>query len=71
MVSREELLTEVWGYRALDTRTVDMHVAAVRRKIEDDPTQPKFIKTARGIGYQFSTESPIVPKPSGTAGLLR
>jgi DNA-binding response OmpR family regulator len=53
VVSREELLTEVWGYRSSDTRTVDVHVAAVRRKLEDDQQQPRHIVTERGKGYRF------------------
>jgi DNA-binding response OmpR family regulator len=53
VVSREELLHHVWGYRAHDTRTIDVHVAAVRRKLEDDPQHPHFILTERGKGYRF------------------
>jgi DNA-binding response OmpR family regulator len=53
VVSRQELLRDVWGYRAHDTRTVDMHIAAVRRKVEDSPRTPRFILTERGKGYRF------------------
>jgi two-component system response regulator RegX3 len=55
-VSREELLTRVWGYaRASDieTRTVDIHVAKLRRKIEADPAQPRYLVTVRGAGYRL------------------
>jgi len=55
-VSREELLTKVWGYaRDLDieTRTVDIHVAKLRRKLEADPKQPCFLITVRGAGYRL------------------
>ncbi len=55
-VSREELLTKVWGYaRASDieTRTVDIHVAKLRRKIEADPAQPRHLVTVRGAGYRL------------------
>ncbi len=52
--SREQLLEEVWGYEYYgDIRTVDVTVRRLREKIEDDPSEPKFILTKRGIGYFF------------------
>lgn len=59
-VSREELLTKVWGYaRDLDieTRTVDIHIAKLRRKLESDAKQPRFLVTVRGAGYRLHTEA--------------
>jgi len=59
-VSREELLAKVWGYaRGLDieTRTVDIHIAKLRRKIESNPKQPANLVTVRGAGYRLVTES--------------
>lgn len=59
-VSREELLTKVWGYaRDLDieTRTVDIHIAKLRRKLERDPKQPAFLVTVRGAGYRLQSEA--------------
>ncbi|MGH9402947.1 MAG: response regulator transcription factor [Terriglobia bacterium] len=54
-VSREELLKEVWGYDATpNTRTVDVHVAWLRQKIEDDPKRPQLIQTVQGFGYRFT-----------------
>ncbi len=54
-LSREELLTDVWGYSsAPSTRTVDVHVAWLRQKLEDDPKQPKYILTVHGQGYKFA-----------------
>jgi two-component system alkaline phosphatase synthesis response regulator PhoP len=54
-VSREELLREVWGYGTLpSTRTVDVHVAWLRQKIEYDPKHPKMILTVVGFGYKFA-----------------
>ena len=58
-VSREELLTKVWGYsRNLDieTRTVDIHIAKLRRKIEADPKTPENLITVRGAGYRLVTD---------------
>ncbi len=55
-VPREELLAKVWGYaRDLDieTRTVDIHIAKLRRKIEADPSRPKHLVTVRGAGYRL------------------
>ena len=55
-VSREELLSSVWGYaRELDieTRTVDIHIAKLRRKIEADPKSPRHLLTVRGAGYRL------------------
>jgi two-component system alkaline phosphatase synthesis response regulator PhoP len=53
-LSRDELLKQVWGYSAeIYTRTVDVHVASLRQKLEDDPKQPKLILTVQGLGYKF------------------
>jgi two-component system alkaline phosphatase synthesis response regulator PhoP len=53
-ISREELLNEVWGYHSMpSTRTVDVHVAWLRQKIEPNPRQPQFIVTVHGLGYKF------------------
>jgi two-component system alkaline phosphatase synthesis response regulator PhoP len=53
-LSREDLLTRVWGYDASTfTRTVDVHVASLRQKLEDDPRQPQHLLTVQGVGYKF------------------
>ena len=53
-VSREKLLNEVWGYQAMpSTRTVDVHVAWLRQKIEANPRHPAFLLTIHGLGYRF------------------
>lgn len=55
-VPREELLTKVWGYaRDLDieTRTVDIHIAKLRRKLEAKPKTPRYLVTVRGAGYRL------------------
>jgi two-component system, OmpR family, response regulator ResD len=52
--TREELLNIVWGYNYLgDSRTVDVHVATLRKKVERDPANPGFIKTVWRVGYRF------------------
>lgn len=53
-LSRDELLNEVWGYNAfVSTRTVDVHVAWLRQKLELHPRHPKHILTVHGLGYKF------------------
>jgi two-component system, OmpR family, alkaline phosphatase synthesis response regulator PhoP len=53
--SRDKLLDEVWGYDAMpSTRTVDVHVAWLRQKLEPNPKHPQFIQTVHGLGYKFS-----------------
>ncbi len=55
--SRQQLLQQVWGYDFFgDARVVDVHVAKLRKKIEADPANPKYIKTVRGIGYKLVTD---------------
>lgn len=54
-LSRDELLNEVWGYEAaVSTRTVDVHVAWLRQKLEPNQRHPQFILTIHGLGYKFS-----------------
>jgi len=53
-LSRKELLKEVWGYVGVpSTRTVDVHVSALRRKLEADPSHPQLFQTIIGLGYKF------------------
>ena len=52
--TRDKLLDEVWGYDAMpSTRTVDVHVAWLRQKLEPNPKHPQFIQTVHGLGYKF------------------
>jgi two-component system alkaline phosphatase synthesis response regulator PhoP len=54
-LSRDVLLKEVWGYSTETlTRTVDVHVASLRQKLEDDPKRPSLIVTVAGLGYKFT-----------------
>jgi DNA-binding response OmpR family regulator len=53
--SRDQLMASVWGYTAaLDTGTVTVHVRRLREKIEDDPSQPRYLETVWGIGYRLA-----------------
>ena len=51
VVLREELLHKVWGYYGGDSRTVDVHISRLRRKVEEDPESPLLVHTIRGRGY--------------------
>lgn len=54
LVSRETLISEVWGYDYVgDTKTLDVHVKRLRKKVEVDPKSPEVIVTVRGLGYKF------------------
>jgi len=56
-VSREKFLDVVWGYAAFPTtRTVDNHVASLRRKLEKNPDEPRWLKTVHGVGYKLELE---------------
>jgi two-component system alkaline phosphatase synthesis response regulator PhoP len=58
-LSHDELLKEVWGYSAdAFTRTVSVHIASLRQKLETDPKQPKLILTVQGLGYEFKPPAP-------------
>ena len=55
VVSREELLGNVWEYQSeVSSRTIDVHVAWLRQKLEDNPQSPRHIHTVRGVGYRFT-----------------
>jgi len=57
-VSRDRFLDAVWGYTAFPTtRTVDMHIATLRSKIEKNPDAPRWIKTVHGVGYRLELKS--------------
>src|SRR5690606_31762336 len=54
VISRDELMEVVWGYSSnVNTRTLDMHIVRLRKKIEVNPDKPKFLITVRGMGYKF------------------
>jgi DNA-binding response OmpR family regulator len=54
VVSRSQIIDEVWDPNWFGpTKTLDMHILSLRRKLGDDPTQPRYITTVRGVGYRF------------------
>lgn len=56
VVPREELLQNVWEYQSdISSRTIDVHIAWLRQKLEANPQTPQFIHTVRGVGYRFSS----------------
>jgi len=55
ILTRETLLDKIWGYEYIgETRTVDVHIRYIRKKIEEDDKNPRFIETIRGVGYRFN-----------------
>lgn len=55
ILTRDTLLDKIWGYEYIgETRTVDVHIRYLRKKIEEDDKNPKFIETIRGVGYRFN-----------------
>ena len=55
ILTRDTLLDKIWGYEYIgETRTVDVHIRYLRKKIEADDKNPKFIETIRGVGYRFN-----------------
>ena len=59
-ISRDRFLDAVWGYTAFPTtRTVDMHIATLRSKIEKNPEKPRFIHTVHGVGYRLALDGGI------------
>ena len=58
VASRQELLREVWGHRGVVlSRTVDAHIAEIRKKLEDDPSSPSHILTVWKVGYRFEADA--------------
>jgi len=54
VISRDKFLDEVWGYDSYPTtRTVDNYILSLRKKIEDDPANPKHLVTVHKVGYKF------------------
>lgn len=58
VINRDELMLVVWGYNSdVNTRTLDMHIVRLRKKIEQNPDNPQLLQTVRGVGYRFNPVS--------------
>jgi two-component system, OmpR family, response regulator RegX3 len=67
VVPREELMARVWDRNWFgSTKTLDVHVGWLRRKLGDDPAAPRFVHTVRGVGYRFAAPEEL--EPAGPAG---
>jgi DNA-binding response OmpR family regulator len=63
VISREELLQELWGYQRYPSmRTVDNHIMRLRHKLEPDPARPLYFLTMHGVGYRFVPEGICLAK---------
>lgn len=56
ILTKEQIYSHVWGDNIVDDNTIMVHIRRLRLKIEDDPNQPLFLKTIRGVGYQFTVQ---------------
>ena len=62
VVTREQLIREVWDTSWFgSTKTLDVHVSALRRKLGDDPADPRYISTVRGVGFRFASADELAP----------
>jgi two-component system, OmpR family, response regulator RegX3 len=60
VVTREDLMTDVWDVNWFgSTKTLDVHVGWLRRKLGDDPATPRFIHTVRGVGFRFASDEEL------------
>ena len=60
VLRREEIMDEVWDPHWFGpTKTLDVHISWLRKKIEDDPSHPRYITTVRGVGFRFATRDDL------------
>ncbi len=64
VVTHDQVLKEVWGPHQMDIRSLRVYVASLRRKLELDPSRPKYVLTEPGVGYRLVTEPEAGPRPS-------
>ncbi|HEX9987532.1 MAG TPA: response regulator transcription factor [Chloroflexia bacterium] len=66
--TRNQLLNRIWGDEFYEERLVDVHMAGLRKKLEDDPAKPQYIETVRGVGFRFgSRRNSSSPQPSSVS----
>ena len=62
VLTRERLMEEVWDANWFGpTKTLDVHISALRRKLGDDPAEPRYVHTVRGVGFRFATRDELAP----------
>ena len=62
VIRREQLIADVWDTNWFgSTKTLDVHVSSLRRKLGDDPADPRYIHTVRGIGFRFASPDELSP----------
>ena len=63
VVSREQLIEDIWDVNWFGpTKTLDVHVSALRKKLGDDPAAPRYVHTVRGVGFRFAAASEVSPE---------
>ena len=62
--TRNQLLNRIWGDEVYEERLVDVHMAGLRKKLEDDPARPQYIETVRGVGFRFGSRSTSSARPT-------
>jgi len=67
--TRNQLLNRIWGDEYYDKRLVDVHMTGLRKKLDDDPTSPRYIETVRGVGFRFGARSASALSPPQSAPL--
>jgi len=66
--TRAQLLHTVWGDEVYDGRVVDVHITGLRKKLGDDPSNPRYIETVRGVGFRFGPRSSTSAPQKGNTG---
>ncbi len=62
VVTREDLMSEIWDENWFgSTKTLDVHIGWLRKKLDDDPADPRYIHTVRGVGFRFAAPEEVVP----------
>ena len=65
VVSRDQLIDEVWDVNWFGpTKTLDVHVSALRKKLGDDPGTPRYLHTVRGVGFRFASADELGAQPA-------
>jgi two-component system alkaline phosphatase synthesis response regulator PhoP len=69
--TRPQLLNRIWGDEIFDERLVDVHMAGLRKKLEDDTVTPRYIETIRGVGFRFGPRSKSSSSPSSSSSVAQ